>query len=175
MNNAVGFGDPKSLIRVYIDKRPNDDEYKRLDVVRPTRHGEIKDIGQRFGNGWRKVFNIYAKLLFALPTQWYPLSGARESWQLMRDTDLLQGSAGHALLFSAPALEQAGVHIVMGKTYAQHLIDKGLVPNDFIWKDAHFAKSTSANVIICPYFDYRQLTNERIDVLVSLIVGTLDQ
>jgi hypothetical protein len=62
----VGFGDKDFTIAVYIANKPNMVEYQNLVEVLPLVSGEIDLINQACGNGWRKVFNVFAKFLFAL-------------------------------------------------------------------------------------------------------------
>ncbi len=64
--NVSGLGDLCAQFNVYIANRPNFSEYSNLDIVSSLSSGEIHGIGQACGNGWRKVFNVYAKLVFAL-------------------------------------------------------------------------------------------------------------
>ena len=71
----------------------------------------------------------------------------------------------NALLFSAPASEKnQAIHIVAGKTYASRL---ELPP--LIWLDAHFGINKEHRLIVAPYPDYRQLSNERIACLIELM------
>lgn len=158
------MGDDGAGVCVYIANTPNFADYASLDSVKPIQPGEIDAIGQHCGNGWRKVFNVYAKLLFALgDTPWYSLVGC-ESWQAYRDEHLLQDRSGTALLFSAPDLTLPDrCHIVMGKHY-------GLSLNlPWYWLDARFAIVPGHNIVLCPYFDYRQLTNAHIAQLAVLL------
>ena len=123
--------------------------------------GEIADIASETGNHWRKVFNVYAKLMFELaPEQFF-------NWQALRDEQLLQGNQ-HCLLFSAPKIttfDENKIHIVLGKGYAEML---GLV-NQCTWLSNDFAINKEQRLIICPYFDYRQLSNIKIKQLCRLI------
>jgi hypothetical protein len=60
----------------------------------------------------------------------------------------------------------------MGKTYAKQslpvLAIEPLV--NLQWLDADFAVDPEHGIIVCPYFDYRQLSNSKIDRLVDLII-----
>ena len=102
-------------------------------------------------------------------------------WQDYRDNLLLQKGSGTSLIFShpkevdinknntalscMPASFVQAIHIVMGKTYAKTLD----VTEDSIWLDDEFAIHREKRLIICPYFDYRQLSNIKIIRLVELL------
>ena len=177
----LGLGDANAQFKVYINKRPNIATYQDLSGVRELLAGDIADIGQHCGNGWRKVFNVYAKLVFALNQPvLVPLNQAA-NWQQFRDQSLLQNAAKTSLLFSEPNFTQKAVehtlfvdnqcvnspcvHIVMGKTYAKTLA----LASSLTWLDDEFATDKSKSLIVCPYFDYRQLSNIKIIRLVALI------
>jgi hypothetical protein len=168
---SSGLGDPCAQFNVYIANRPNFSEYPNADYVNPLSAGEIYVVGQACGNGWRKVFNVYAKLVFALNVEnIVPLRGA-QSWQNYRDHTLLQNSSNTNLLFSTPQLtdvngkNRKNLHIVMGKTYAKSLS----LPLSLKWLDHEFAIDKDNKLLVCPYFDYRQLSNIKIIRLVELI------
>lgn len=165
----AGFGDQQAQIRVYVAKRPPMQEYAYLSTIQPLLQGEIALINQACGNGWRKLFNVYAKLLFALPASFGFLQQA-SSWQAYRDSVLLQAASNTALLFSSPQLTPPSntLHIIAGRTYAKTLVEAGL-PLQLSWLNAEFAIDSHNRVVVCPYFDYRQLNNEKIGYLVSLI------
>lgn len=163
------MGDEQAQIRVYVAKRPPMQEYAYLSTIQPLLQGEIALINQACGNGWRKLFNVYAKLLFALPASFGFLQQA-SSWQAYRDSFLLQVGSNTSLLFSPPQLDPAGntLHIIAGRTYAKTLVEQGL-PTQLYWLNEEFAIDKVNRVLVCPYFDYRQLNNEKIVYLVSLI------
>nr|WP_259364507.1 MULTISPECIES: hypothetical protein [unclassified Colwellia] len=120
-----------------------------------------------------KIFNVYAKLLFEISPEQFT------SWQKLRDSALLQAESDHCLLFSAPDFSEADcsgvnllsakpsqkLHIILGKGYAEQL---GFC-NSCIWLSHDFAINIDLGVIICPYFDYRQLSNKKITQLSGLI------
>lgn len=167
---AKGFGDANAGIRVYIAKPPPMAEYGNLAMVQPLHSGEIALINQACGNGWRKVFNVYAKMLFALnPTQ-FSFSQQASSWQQYRDTFLLQGASSTALLFSMPEVQASTktVHIIAGRTYAKALLDADLAAQ-LSWLNNEFAVDQHNRLLVCPYFDYRQLNNEKLAFLAQLI------
>ncbi len=173
-NQIVGLGDVNAKCKVYIANRPNMSEYQNLSSVKSLTKGEVSSIGQACGNGWRKVFNVYAKLLFALKEcTWLPIDNC-ESWQEYRDKQLLQQGCNSSLLFSPPApLSQQvnNVHIIMGKTYAKSLP----LSASLRWLDNDFAINPEAKLLVCPYFDYRQLSNIKIIRLVELIQSLMSK
>ena len=169
----VGLGGVKHRLAIYLANRPPIDDYPQLDVLRPLASGELDHIVRHTSNHWRKVFSVYAKLVF----EWASEPAARVAaecagysrWQDYRDQRLLQSDSVSALLFSAPVWEAGPesevIHIVAGKTYAEAL---GLAA-ELQWLDAHFAVIPAKRLIVCPYLDYRQLSNERITRLITYI------
>jgi len=167
-----GLGCDNFTIAVYIGNKPNMLEYQQLACISPLTMGEIQTINNACGNGWRKVFNVYAKLLYALDKQHFKFSELAPSWQKYRDSFLLQSRSETALLFSTPHLstEKKAIHIICGKTYAKHLLATGQLAASFVWLDEEFAIDKTQNLVVCPYFDYRQLSNIKIEKLVSLLI-----
>lgn len=193
VNKAVGLGNSSASIIFYIKNRPPLDIYQNLNIVKPLMPGEISHICQETGNHWRKIFNVYAKLIFELSPHEF------STWQKLRDELLLQKHSEHCLLFSAPNLTtnltanltansasiphqtsdantaqapyftstnpRIKLHIVLGKGYAEHLN----LCSDSIWLSHDFAINHKLGLIICPYFDYRQLSNIKITQLAGLI------
>lgn len=151
-------------------------EYADLVNIKPLTRGEISLINDACGNGWRKVFNVYAKVLFSLEPTLFPYQKVENTWQHYRDKHLLQHNSRTALLFSAPQLnttkgnaEQQFIHIICGKSYAKHLLNSGQLAAQLIWLDEEFAIDKNNRIIVCPYFDYRQLSNIKIERLAALI------
>lgn len=164
-NNLIGLGSPKSTINFYIANRPPIDDYPVMNDLRGLAMGELAHIVKHTSNHWRKVFNVYAKLLF----DWHQLQGRTDlpdTWQAYRDLELFQSHSTEALLFSAPRLDEDSpcIHIIAGKTYAAHL---NLPP--LVWLDSYFAINKEFHLIVAPYPDYRQLSNERITRLIELM------
>ena len=167
----MGFGDPQAEIIVYIANRPPIADYELRQDIMAMRAGEVESIARLTGNHWRKVFNVYAKFLYELDQQTFT------SWQVLRDQQLLMADSKQALLFNhqLPSLAllekgyplKSSVHIITGKTYANTFEIK----DHFIWINESFAISEKYRVIVCPYFDYRQLSNTKIEFLVSLVKG----
>lgn len=156
-----GLGDAESSFKVYIANRPPLDEYQQLTSMFALPSGEIARIAQLTGNHWRKIFNVYAKLVFDLDSQGFA------SWQQYRQDFLLQKHSKQALLFSKPDLGQSGLHLVMGRTYAKTLE----LEAKLLAVDADFQVDPNKRLIVTPYFDYRQLSNEKLARLRSLIVS----
>ncbi len=165
-----GFGDPDFLISVYVEKRPPMAEYQALDSIRPLQTGEIEAINSACGNGWRKLFNVYAKLLHALPQEYKLPGAARQTWQAYRDGTLLQPKSKVALIFGGPEspLADNRIYILAGRTHAKAWL-KQRTDIQMQWLDDEFALATNANLFVCPYFDYRQLSNIKITRLINLI------
>lgn len=190
-NGNAGLGVNHARINVYIANRPNYQDLTLLNAMRPLSTGDIEAINRQCGNGWRKVFNVYAKLVFAWrsadPALHACLPGADcASWQAYRDTVLLQKDSQTALLFSPPLplqdLPYSGngwadgaktstthnaYHIIMGRTYAKSLVETAGL--NLTWHGEEFAIDQSARTVVCPYFDYRQLSNIKIIRLVELL------
>jgi hypothetical protein len=173
MNSAKGLGDHEALINVYISNTPPTMTYQQLNDISPMLQGEISAVGAECGNGWRKVFNVYAKLLFALGSDHYNFLTQASTWQLYRDNYLLQTGSGTALLFSPPSLyveeKNKPIQIIMGRTYAKQLINQGDITEPLTWLNDEFAIGKQSRIIVCPYFDYRQLSNLKITYLTQLI------
>lgn len=171
----AGLGDEQAKINVYIANRPPLLEYEELEWMKPMIAGEIKMIADQTGNHWRKVFNVYAKFIFELGKQQNEYrTKSFSSWQNYRDDLLLKSGSNTALFFTAPKLDTNAVHIVMGKGYFKEL---GYEPDNIEgmswegieggWQD--FAIWPEKKLIMCPYFDYRQLSNIKIEKLVELV------
>ncbi len=146
-------------------------EYQSLSEVTPLIEGEINVINHACGNGWRKVFNVYAKLLYALDKKHFDYSEKAPTWQNYRDKQLLQTQSKTALLFSAPQLtpKKEIMHIICGKGHAKALINSGKLVANLVWLDDEFAIDRKNKLIVCPYFDYRQLSNIKIERLAGLL------
>lgn len=155
----MGLGDTDYCVAFCIANRPALDHYPTLDTLVPLAPGELSHIVANTSNHWRKLFSVYAKFIYQLgPQPDWP-----ERWQDYRDQRLLQPGSKTALLFNAPQPERGVLHIVAGKTYASQLNLAGLE-----WLDAHFAVNTQQRIVVSPYLDYRQLSNERITRLASI-------
>lgn len=167
-----GFGDRNFTFAVYIANQPNMLEYQELNEVTVLVKGEINSINQACGNGWRKVFNVYAKLLYSLDKEYFVFSHNAPTWQDYRDKELLQTQSKTALLFSVPqlSLNNEIVHIICGKGHAKALISDDKLNVNLVWLDDEFAIDKQNKLIVCPYFDYRQLSNIKIERLAELLL-----
>ncbi len=161
-HTPVGLGSANAWLRVYVEKRPNLTQFQALDTLSPLLPGELTHIGQECGNGWRKLFNTYAKLCMALGLCDAP-------WQAFRDEHLLQANSQTQLLFNQPDLSKPGVHIIAGRTFAKKLLENPEFEANLVWLDDEFAIDAQHSLIVCPYFDYRQLSNIKLARLVTLI------
>lgn len=175
----VGLGDIQFSVAVYVEKAPPMPFFETLECLEPVQNEQIDTINQHCGNGWRKVFNVYAKVLFALPSEHYSFAKRASTWQQYRDEYLLQKNSKTALLFSAPKITSTcadkapsnknQLHIIAGRTHAKNLLQQGKLHAQLDWLDDEFAIDTSNNIIVCPYFDYRQLSNIKIARLSELV------
>ena len=160
------LGENSAAICVYIGNQPRFDFTFQNASYHSVTQGEIEAIGKACGNGWRKVFNVYAKWLYASPKTFYPHAHNYSRWQDFRDGLLLQENSDTALIFDAPDFSNPKkIHLVMGRTYAKTLN----LPNTLVWINQDFAIDVANNLVVCPYFDYRQLSNCKIAFLVALI------
>ena len=124
------------------------------------------------GNNWRKIFNIYAKLCFSL------LENNRENseiqdWQTYRSNCLLVSNtpyqlvclSGEALKSFYERLDTDTLVLITGKKCASELA----ITERLHWIDQDFAQAIGRNGLLCPYFDYRQLSNIKLEKLTGLI------
>ncbi|MGF1766454.1 hypothetical protein L4D06_03565 [Enterovibrio makurazakiensis] len=176
--HSFSLGSPNASIIVYVEKAPPLDklwgDMPQNGSNTPLSFEEIKAIGEVGGNGWRKVFNVYAKLLHALPENSSLRPKGFETWQAYRDNELLQVSSNTRLCFGHHHLQlptnkheprERQIHLIAGKTHANQLG----IATECVWLDHEFAKHPTMPLIVCPYFDYRQLSNNKIDVLIGLM------
>jgi len=162
LTDKIGLGNHDAQVCVYIENTPPLEQYQGLQEVSILKTHEIFNIGQQTGNHWRKVFNVYAKLICEIDTHQH------SSWQKLRDNELLQSHSNQCLLFSPPhfdGLDPTQIHIVMGRTYAKKLN----LDTQCFWLSKDFAINEEKRLIICPYFDYRQLSNIKVEQLAKLI------
>ncbi|WP_348731537.1 hypothetical protein [Rheinheimera texasensis] len=177
-----GLGDSEARLRLYVAKAPPMAEFAGLNTCLALLPGQIDQIYQHCGNGWRKVFNVYAKLVWALPAPWQPDLQGAQSWQQWRDRVLLQAGSGTALLFGANGFDQdwfgadadiQTLHIIAGRQHARDLLAQGLLPETLtgglVWLDEEFAVAKKLRLLVCPYLDYRQLSDIKIARLVQLV------
>lgn len=165
IHQTIGLGSTSFELAIYVANRPPLDHYPLLDHLQPMHADEIAYIVGRCSNHWRKLFNVYAKFLFELRGVNKDINC--HTWQCYRDSRLLQDHSREALLFSSPnfSAHLKSVHIVAGKTYAAQLN----LPFSLDWQNKHFAINKQHKLIVCPYLDYRQLSNARIAQLVHYV------
>ncbi|WP_371372540.1 DUF6942 family protein [Thalassotalea aquiviva] len=166
-NELVGLGCENPTLIVFSQHRPELEQYQQLTTLHNLQDSEISFIGQQTGNHWRKIFNVFAKIVFALAKTQH------SSWQQLRDDYLLQTGSGLALLFNPKVitkLDKGIIKLVMGKTFARTILnDQPQLSEGLVWIDHEFAFNPNENLIICPYFDYRQLSDKKIIRLCNLI------
>lgn len=157
----IGIGDEHYKLAVYIGNRPPLDEYIVREQLIPAREDELARIGRETGNHWRKIINIYAKLGYLLD----PKSFA--TWQAYREGFLLTKGSQQALLFNKAIVTngQDCIRLICGKTHAMTLVNEA----DLQWIDSDFAINRSQHLVVTPYFDYRQLSNVKLEKLVEII------
>lgn len=155
--------------------RPPLKEYTNINDVSALSAGEIHRIASETGNHWRKVFNVYAKFIFSLATANNDSAVLNyKTWQQYRDEKLLQNDSRTQLYFDSDELsallsvvDPHSIRIVMGKAFAESVL-KNIT---LTWLDSCFAINKELSIIVCPYFDYRQLSNERIEILVKHVIA----
>ena len=162
------------MIKVYLANRPPLVEYSNIEVIDHLPVGEIKRIATETGNHWRKIFNVYAKLIYCLAEKTHhPLLQQHIRWQDYRDQTLLQQGSGTELHLASSSISSSSVitdkwiHIVMGKSFSEGILEGTALE----WLDKDFAVNRAQNIIVCPYFDYRQLSNIKIQSLAELIIS----
>lgn len=163
------------MIKVFMANRPPLPEYRDVRQVSALNGGEIRRVASETGNHWRKIFNVYAKFIYSLAMAKNEQSIlSYKTWQEYRDEKLLQQGSNTQLYFDHEGMtnllsqEDIGsVRIVMGKIFAE----ESLKNIRLIWLDSYFAINKELGIIVCPYFDYRQLSNERIEVLVRHVIS----
>ncbi len=161
----IGIGDPGCNFVVYIGNRPPMDEYVARQELIPAVKGELSSIGRETGNHWRKIINIYAKLGYMLDPKGFT------AWQEYRENHLLTKGSQQALLFDdcIERAEDKAVRLICGKAHATELLGDNVADSQVLWIDADFAIDPSRRLIVTPYFDYRQLSNAKLETLVSII------
>ena len=161
-----GFGSPQANLIIYCNNTPTTSLLINNQII-PICYPDIEKINTDNGNGWRKIFNVYAKLLFEIN----PLKF--KSWQDLRNDFLLQSHCNHQLVLnpdSIPSLNNNTLQILMGKTFALTHYNETQID----WIEPHIAKVKDENVFITPYFDYRQFNNEKIKNFAKIVKTTIN-
>lgn len=162
------------MIKVFMANRPPLKDYEDIDEISALNAGEIHRISSETGNHWRKIFNVYAKFIYSLALANHDSTVLNyKTWQQYRDERLLQESSSTQLYFENNGLmdllseiDPHAIRIVMGKAFAESVLKNITIT----WLDSYFAINKELGIIVCPYFDYRQLSNERIEVLVKHVI-----
>ncbi len=159
---AIGIGDPNAWIYIHCPHRPPLAEYEQRTTLLPAEPQELETLVAHTDNHWRKIINLYAKLM-------HELNATHAQWQHYRDNQLLQAHSGTALMFSMPETAQNRLTLVMGQAFATQCgISEARFPDLKLWQD-NFRYSLSHRLILTPYFDYRQLSNKALKELAGLI------
>jgi hypothetical protein len=158
---AKGLGNPTAWLTIHIGNEPKCPQGLALSPLKPMSAGELTLWLECNSNHWRKIFNIIAKLMFQLEVHEF------ESWQSYRDERLLQADSGCALVFGPPkeSVNEPRVQIITGKQFAESL---GKL-DYFTELQPGFFHEENSRLIVTPYFDYRQLSNVKVDYLASLV------
>lgn len=161
MFNSQGLGDASPLLVVCAPHWPPTLQPSQRKQLSPLSGDDLNQLVLAGGNHWRKIFNLYAKLLHGLT----PLE---PDWQSCRDQRLLQSGSACALVFEQGWRPEPGqLCLVMGQTYGRSL---GWLTSDQVLHAEHpFVQHPEQAVIVTPYFDYRQLSNARLTALVQQI------
>ena len=160
-DRLVGLGNCSASLRLFIGNRPALPDRLKRNAVTALQSDEMAALIAANSNHWRKIFNLYAKLSFALFA-----NTQTPSWQHYRDQKLLQADSKQALLFSgwSMALTDAPVvNLICGKGYADTL---GVLENAEDLGDGFFLPPVK-RTLITPYFDYRALSNAKLAWLVN--------
>lgn len=161
------------MIKVFTANRPPLKEYDDINELSAIEVGEIYRVALKTGNHWRKIFNVYAKLMYSLAVKESDKQVLfYKTWQRYRDEKLLQECSSTQLHFNHDGLGAAlsiadpgSIRIVMGKAFAESV----LASTEVIWMDKDFAINKKLAIVVCPYFDYRQLSNVKIETLAKLV------
>ncbi len=115
MFSATGLGDASPLLVVCAPHRPPTLEPSQRKQLSPLSGDDLNQLVLAGGNHWRKIFNLYAKLLHGLT----PLA---PDWQSCRDWRLLRSGSACALVFEQGWRPEPGqLCLVMGQTYGRSL------------------------------------------------------
>jgi len=157
----IGFGNHNPRWVLHIANRPALAEFQH-DVFRALTRGEAAEIIKATSNHWRKAFSIMAKISFAL------FDTGCATWQEYRDTKLLTEEGFESVSFEPFQTNQLNAFsIVCGFAYAEQQLEVSkLIPHI---EQPKLLISETDDVIVTPYFDWRQLTNEILATLVTVL------
>lgn len=155
-----GFGHSAPKWVLHIANRPPLDAFLQ-DEFRTLATGEAADIIRQTSNHWRKVFSIMAKISFAL------FDTNCDTWQQYRDTKLLTSQGFEAINYHVyvPQELETYTSLVAGFQYASEQLDlDSLVAHHRCNK---LLRIENRRCFVTPYFDWRQLNNDILDILIS--------
>ena len=169
-----GFGSSSPKWLLHIEHRPPLAAFEQK-AFRALTEGEAAQVIAQTSNHWRKVFSIMAKISFAL------FETDCDTWQEYRDTKLLTNKGFEAISYDSVTLSQSNNQsqkrklepfaIVCGFGYASQQLElEGLYPHQ---THSKLLLAPNVNVAVTPYFDWRQLNNELLDVVIALMQGRL--
>lgn len=178
----TGLGDSDYDLAICIGNRPPLAAYTQLNGISAMVPGEIASIASQTGNHWRKIFNVYAKLIAQLAHDGHRTWQGVDDWRQYRDQQLLQAGSNTALLFSgypkgsshdkdsSKGVRADAITIIAGKDYARQCgydIEQ-LQPCAHEFPES-FGWSVRERLIVAPYLDYRQLSDRKIAYLSRII------
>lgn len=157
----IGFGSKQPNWVLHIANRPELDCFQH-DIYRQLLTGEAADIINQTSNHWRKVFSIMAKISFAL------FETDCATWQQYRDSKLLTNEGFEAISFEPYEPKSNGqLAIICGFTYAETQVQlETLIPHI---EQPKILIAASKDYLVTPYFDWRQLNNEMLVHLTSVM------
>jgi len=168
----IGSDNPKLVVLINHNLPEGTAKDQSNGKAMPLTPDWMAQIIAKGGNNWRKVFNLYAKLCFTFREE-NNTESSYASWQLYRDEALLADSEPYQLVCLSgkdlkryyEQLSDNTLVLVTGKKCASEL---GITKN-LHWLDQDFAQTIGRNALLCPYFDYRQLSNIKLERLSGLI------
>lgn len=164
-DSTVGIGNSHPSWVLHMANRPELEAFQH-EVFRQLKQGEAADVISQTSNHWRKVFSIMAKISFAL------FDTGCDTWQQYRDTKLLT-EQGYEAIYWQPYSAQTATELslICGFTYAETQTELArLLPHI---EQPKLLMAESKDLIVTPYFDWRQLNNETLSHLVKVMKSWL--
>ena len=161
------IGEATAVLNVCINNVPEWPSQTFPENTTTLSGNELSQLIAVNSNHWRKIFNVYAKLLHAINPK------NTDDWRQVRDHRLLQAGNQHALTLGTPRLEQPlkSLTLIAGKQFAENL---GLLTNAQEIHPGIYRPSIN-NCLVVPYFDYRALSDKKIAWLADEIRGQWPQ
>ena len=157
------LGEAHAALTVCVEHQPRWPEPAFASGRSTLYPGELAKLVDANSNHWRKIFNVYAKLLYALRPD------AATDWRALREQQLFQPGQQHGLRMGSTLAEEvnqrAGLSLIAGKQYANAL---GLLNQATSLAPGIFLHDDRA-CLITPYFDYRALSDANITRLAQII------